>query len=110
MDVTHNIDSRRNVPFKQAISALGGQTKMAKLKGCTQGAVSKRLNSGKPIWGDDGLVLKVEAATGISRHDLRPDIYPREQPPSSGTRPEDTSPAVAPAAGDVAADHESVPS
>jgi hypothetical protein len=23
-------------------------------------------------------ILKVEAATGISRHDLRPDIYPRE--------------------------------
>ncbi len=23
-------------------------------------------------------VLKVEAATGISRHDLRPDIYPRD--------------------------------
>lgn len=23
-------------------------------------------------------VLKIEAATGVSRHDLRPDIYPRE--------------------------------
>lgn len=23
-------------------------------------------------------VLEIEAATGISRHDLRPDIYPRE--------------------------------
>lgn len=29
-------------------------------------------------------VLAVEAATGISRHDLRPDIYPRDVPNSSG--------------------------
>lgn len=33
-------------------------------------------------------VLKVEAATGISRHELRPDIYPPEEqaapPPASG--------------------------
>jgi DNA-binding transcriptional regulator YdaS (Cro superfamily) len=25
-------------------------------------------------------VLPIEAITGISRHDLRPDIYPRERP------------------------------
>lgn len=29
---------------------------------------------------NNGIVLKAEAATGISRHDLRPDIYPREVP------------------------------
>jgi DNA-binding transcriptional regulator YdaS (Cro superfamily) len=27
-------------------------------------------------------VLAVEAATGVSRHDLRPDIYPREDAPA----------------------------
>jgi hypothetical protein len=38
-------------------------------------------------------VLAVEAATGISRHELRPDIYPVQ---SSGPEapPEGTSPAV----------------
>lgn len=29
-------------------------------------------------------VLAVEAATGISRHDLRPDIYPIESPAAPG--------------------------
>ena len=29
-------------------------------------------------------VLAVEAATGVSRHDLRPDIYPRETGPVAG--------------------------
>jgi DNA-binding transcriptional regulator YdaS (Cro superfamily) len=31
-----------------------------------------------PLWAE--MVLKVEAATGISRHELRPDIYPIEPP------------------------------
>ena len=29
-------------------------------------------------------VLRIEAATGVSRHDLRPDIYPREVPHAPG--------------------------
>ena len=30
-------------------------------------------------------VLRAEAATGVSRHDLRPDIYPRESMVDRGT-------------------------
>lgn len=75
------MDMSRTLPvpdsaFAEAIAALGGQIAMADMVGLTQGAVSKRLRSGKPLWAEH--VLAVEAATGISRHDLRPDIYPRE--------------------------------
>ena len=31
-------------------------------------------------------VLKVEAATGVSRHDLRPDIYPRDMSPPADSQ------------------------
>lgn len=60
-----------------AIEAAGGQTGLARICGCTQGAIWQMLNK------DDAklshkFVLKVEAATGVSRHDLRPDLYPRD--------------------------------
>ncbi|MFC3097351.1 transcriptional regulator [Alteraurantiacibacter palmitatis] len=63
----------------------GGQTALGRLCGKTQGAVSKRLSGGQPIWGDLGLAVfaQIEAATGVSRHDLRPDIYPREEAAAS---------------------------
>jgi hypothetical protein len=31
-------------------------------------------------------VIEVEKATGISRHDIRPDLYPRSRPPTAGSR------------------------
>ena len=59
-----------------AVDQAGGQTGLAKICGCTQGAVWQMLNKPEPqlSW---QFVLKVEAALGISRHDLRPDVYPR---------------------------------
>lgn len=60
-----------------AIEKAGGQTGLAKICGCTQGAVWQMLNKGEARLSHK-FVLKVEAATGVSRHDLRPDIYPRE--------------------------------
>lgn len=62
--------------FRRAIEVAGGQVPFAALVGRTQGAISKRLKDGRPLQAEH--VLVVEDATGISRHDLRPDIYPRE--------------------------------
>ena len=53
---------------------------MARLLGLTQGAISKRLRKQQPLPAEH--VVVVEAATGISRHELRPDIYPREPAPA----------------------------
>ena len=79
-----------------AIEKLGSQGAMARLLGISQPAVWKWVNSGKPLPPEH--VLAVEAATGISRHALRPDIYPIETP-----RAPDMTPGVAPAAAPVAA-------
>lgn len=58
----------------RAIESAGNQTKLAAAIGCKQQYIWQWLNR-------DGrcsarYVLKVERATGVSRHDLRPDLYP----------------------------------
>lgn len=62
--------------LKRAVEVLGGQTAMARLLGLAQTSVWAWIRKGKPLPAEH--VLTVEEATGISRHDLRPDIYPRE--------------------------------
>ncbi|WP_083937514.1 transcriptional regulator [Sphingomonas sp. PR090111-T3T-6A] len=62
-----------------AIKAAGGQSALGRLIGRRQSTISDRLRSGLALWAED--VFTVEAATGVSRHDLRPDLYPRESAP-----------------------------
>lgn len=59
--------------LEKAKHALGSSVELAKRLGITSQAVSQwhRCPAER--------VLDVERATGISRHDLRPDIYPRER-------------------------------
>ncbi|WP_439569157.1 transcriptional regulator [Sphingopyxis sp.] len=61
---------------RDVVLRLGSQVALAKLVGVTQQSVSEWCLKGKPI--PPLHVLKVEAATGIACHDLRPDIYPRD--------------------------------
>ena len=49
---------------------------MARALGVSQAAVWKWVKRGKQLPAEH--VLTVELQTGISRHDLRPDLYPRE--------------------------------
>lgn len=61
--------------LKSAVEKAGGQTALASAIGKTQGHVSKWLERGHiPA----EVVLPIERVTGVSRHDLRPDLYPRE--------------------------------
>ena len=62
--------------FAEAIRIAGSQTAIAKICECTPGAISQLVLRKRPL--SARFVLKVEAATSISRHDLRPDIYPLE--------------------------------
>ncbi|MFZ5667158.1 MAG: transcriptional regulator [Pseudomonadota bacterium] len=62
--------------FADAIRVAGSQTAIAKICECTPGAISQLVIRSRPL--SARFVLKVEAATGISRHELRPDIYPLE--------------------------------
>jgi DNA-binding transcriptional regulator YdaS (Cro superfamily) len=67
----------------RALRAAGGQSALARICGVTQAAVWKWLNRGVRVPAE--CVLSIEAATGVSRHDLRPDIYPREDLSSDAT-------------------------
>lgn len=64
--------------LQRAITAAGGQAPLASKIGVTQSMVWYWIAKAKK-----GLpaehVIAVEAATGVSRHDLRPDIFPDDQ-------------------------------
>jgi len=68
-------------PFEalhRAVELAGGQSATARLLDKSQGAVWKWLNSSRRLPAE--CVLSMEAATGVSRHLLRPDIYPLPLP------------------------------
>lgn len=70
--------------LRLAVAAIGSQAAFARLIGKTQSVVSKWLARGGHLPAEH--VLAVEAATGISRHDLRPDLHPREDAATRLTR------------------------
>ncbi|ODU71375.1 MAG: hypothetical protein ABT11_04205 [Novosphingobium sp. SCN 66-18] len=77
------IDSPESA-LRDAVARIGSQGAMARLCGVRQPSVWKWINRAKALPAEH--VLKVEQATGVSRHDLRPDIYPRDDAaPSSST-------------------------
>lgn len=60
----------RSEPLRRAINAAGGLAELAREIGITAQAISQ--------WDDVPplRVLAVERATGVPRHELRPDLYP----------------------------------
>lgn len=72
MALEHDSDSA----LAQAVRALGSQSAFGRLLGKRQSVIFGWLRDSRPLPAEH--VLAVEEATGISRHDLRPDIYPRE--------------------------------
>lgn len=64
------------VALRLAVSRVGSQGALARICGVSQPSVFRWINSEQGLPAEH--VLKVEAATGVSRHDLRPDLYPRE--------------------------------
>ena len=66
-------------PFQaltNAVAHAGSQAELARICGVSATAVWKWVQSSKRMPAE--FVLAAEEATGVSRHDLRPDIYPRE--------------------------------
>jgi DNA-binding transcriptional regulator YdaS (Cro superfamily) len=63
-----------------ALDSLGSQSELARICGVSPTAVWKWVQSSKRI--PPEYVLRVEAASGVSRHWLRPDIYPVDMPPA----------------------------
>lgn len=77
-------------PFESLLMAIdraGGQSALGRICKRSQPTVWKWLQSSKRLPAEH--VLKVEAATGVSRHWLRPDIYPHEIPSDPRSAPEE---------------------
>jgi DNA-binding transcriptional regulator YdaS (Cro superfamily) len=72
------MDSESIRAIKAAVEAAGSQPALAKRIGFAQMSISRWVNGVQPV--SPRAVLKIEDATGVSRHDLRPDLYPREEP------------------------------
>lgn len=89
METNRSIESPAEA-LRQAVAKTGSQSAFARLIGVTQGAVSKWFAANRPL--PHLHVLTVERATGVSRHDLRPDLYPREAP-EPGDTPDERTPA-----------------
>jgi DNA-binding transcriptional regulator YdaS (Cro superfamily) len=62
--------------LKRAVKIAGGQTALGNLIGKDQGTVWAWLNITKKV--PPEFVIPIENTTGVSRHELRPDIYPAE--------------------------------
>ena len=63
----------------RTIDVLGSQSELARVCGVSPTAVWKWVQSSKRL--PEPYVLAVEAATGVPRHLLRPDIYPADLGP-----------------------------
>lgn len=69
-------------PLRKAIAIAGGQTKLAAICNTSQGRVWNWLNRDRRVPAE--FVLPIERATGVSRHELRPDLYPVEESVAAG--------------------------
>ena len=74
IDLTATAYEAAFAAFERAVANAKGQKPFSKICGCSQGAISQRLIKRQLLVAE--WVLKAEAATGVSRHELRPDIYP----------------------------------
>ena len=77
-----------------AIDRLGSQAELARICAVSSTAAWKWVQSSKRLPAE--YVLRVEAATGISRHLLRPDIYPLDMPPLPASVIAEPSPLCGP--------------
>lgn len=71
--------------LQQALDVAGSQSELARICGVQQPTVWKWLQTSKRLPAEH--VLRVEAATGVPRHHLRPDIYPADLGPSPSWSP-----------------------
>lgn len=77
--------------LRLAVECIGSQSAMARLLGTTQASVWRWLNVTRQLPAEH--VLTIERETRISRHDLRPDIYPRDE----ARRADEPAPSMVPA-------------
>jgi DNA-binding transcriptional regulator YdaS (Cro superfamily) len=73
-----NEERPMTTPLHRAVALAGSQTELARRIGVKQMHVWNWLNRSKgKVPGE--YVIPIEKATGVSRHELRPDLYPIEE-------------------------------
>ena len=65
--------------LKKAIKNVGNQAAFGEALGVTQQAVSYWVNNKLPA----EQVIRIEQLSGVSRYELRPDIYGQQTPPET---------------------------
>jgi DNA-binding transcriptional regulator YdaS (Cro superfamily) len=73
------IEANIATPLAEAVRRAGSQSAFARIIGRSQTYVYQLLQSGRPLGAE--CVLLAEAGTGVSRFDLRPDLYQRNNAP-----------------------------
>ncbi|NQY33603.1 MAG: helix-turn-helix domain-containing protein [Alteromonadaceae bacterium] len=67
----------KNPILMKAVKKLGSQTKLAAAINTTQQNIWWWLYEANSINAE--FVIAIEKASGVSRHELRPDIYPKDE-------------------------------
>lgn len=65
--------------IQRAAELAGGQSALARKLGCTSQAVSKMCSTGR-VPAERVLAVESAVSGAVTRHELRPDLYPLEQP------------------------------
>lgn len=66
----------KKTPLQRAIAKAGSQAALARLTGISQPNFSRWLKAGRPVPAE--AAIAIEKAVGVSRTELRPDLWPAE--------------------------------
>lgn len=89
-----SLETHQDTPLAKAVRVAGSQSAFGRWIKRRQSTVFGWLKDGKPLPAEH--VLVVERLSGISRHELRPDIYPQNDTLSTNG----TTVAAVPGSGD----------
>lgn len=70
----------RTSPLQRAVEIAGGQSALAKAIGVKQAHIWHWLNRAKQVPAQHAIAIEKATGGKVKRHELRPDVYPIEEP------------------------------